>query len=356
MLSDEIVYGHPLLPFINPFVRNTLRKVFAFRHRVTAEEVHRQLGPSTGLSGKPVIVTGATGLIGSRIVQILREQGVDVIAFARDVKGARKRLGEDVSCVFWDFTRPDEGDWRDYLSEADGVIHLAGTPLFQKRWNAAFKREMEESRVLGTRQLVDAIVQSRSRPRAFVSASALGFYGTDVDRVVDEDAQPANDLLAQLCVNWEREASRLDAEGVRSVLMRVGIVLTTESGALKELLPLFRLGVGGVMGNPDPHINWIHVEDIARMFIMALENEQMSGPYNAAGPNPVTNGDFARGIARALGRPALLRFPVSLVKVIIGEAGEYASGGPRVKVDRIRDAGYRFFFEELGGALNHLLR
>ena len=161
----------------------------------------------------------------------------------------------------------------------------------------------------------------------------------------------ADDLLARICVNWENEARKLDAHGVRTVQLRIGIVLSKKSGALKELLPLFRIGIGGTMGDPHYYINWIHLEDCARMFTMALGNQTMCGPYNAAGPSPVTNAEFARGIARVLGRPALMRFPVPVLKIIIGEAGEYASGGPPVQVEKIQGAGYRFFFSDLDQAL-----
>ncbi len=127
--------------------------------------------------------------------------------------------------------------------------------------------------------------------------------------------------------------------------------MSKESGALKELLPLFRIGVGGTMGDPHHYINWIHLEDVARMFTMALGNQQMRGPYNVAGPSPVTNAEFGRAIARALGRPAWMRYPVPVLKIIIGEAGDYASGGPRVRVEKIEGAGYRFFFSDLDEAL-----
>jgi len=351
MLTEEIVYGHPLLPFVSPFVRLRLGKLFEYRFRVTAREVHQKRASGGAQAGERVVVTGASGLIGKRIVQILLEKGSRVIALARNVEKARKLLGDRVTCVHWDFSTPDEGDWRRHLCEADGVIHLAGTPLFERRWNAAFKREIEESRVLGTRQLADAIIASEKKPRVFISASALGYYGADPDSVVDETTSPADDLLARICVNWENEARKLEAHGVRTVQMRIGIVLSKQSGALKELLPLFRIGIGGTMGDPRFHINWIHLEDVARMFTMALENQEMRGSYNAAGPSPVTNAEFARGIARVLGRPALMRYPVPLLKIIIGEAGEYASGGPRVRVAKIQDVGYRFFFSDLDQAL-----
>jgi uncharacterized protein (TIGR01777 family) len=355
MLNDEIVYSHPLLPLFDPFVKHRLRKLFDYRHRITTREVHGARAMQEATGGPRIVVTGATGLIGGRLVEILREKGVHVIAFVRDVERTRRLLGDEVTCVRWDFHRPKEGDWKRHLAEADGVAHLAGTPLFERRWSTAFKREMEESRTLGTRQLVDGIIESGRRPRVFVSASALGYYGIAADRVVDEDSAPADDLLARICMNWEREARRLDEHGVRTVQMRIGIVLSTESGALKEVLPLFRLGVGATMGDPHPYINWIHVEDVARMFAMALANGEVTGPIIAAAPNPVTNREFAKAIARVLGRPALLRLPVPVLKLVIGEAGEYASGGPRASVNRVQDAGYRFFFSDLDRALDNLL-
>ncbi len=355
MLIDEISYAHPLLPAFNPFVRHRLGKLFEYRHLATSREVHMRPESRKETERKNVVVTGATGLIGKRIVQILLEKGIHVVAFVRSVDRASKLLGDDVTCVHWDFNSPEDGDWKSHLVEADGVIHLAGTPLFKKRWNPAFKQEMEKSRTLGTRQLVDAIVASDKKPSVFVSASALGYYGTESDRVVDENSEPADDLLARICVNWESEAEKLVDHDVRAVQMRIGIVLSTESGALKELLPLFKLGMGGTMGDPNPFINWIHIEDVARMFTTALFNDEMRGPYNAAGPNPVTNADFARAIARKLKRPALMRFPTPVLKAIIGESGEYASGGPKARVSRIQDAGYRFFFNDLEEALGNLL-
>jgi uncharacterized protein (TIGR01777 family) len=355
MLSDEIVYSHPLLPLLNPFVRYRLQRLFEYRHLATAREVHSARGRRADAPGRGVVITGATGLIGRRIARILVEGGSRVIALARNVEKAQKQLGNQVSCVHWDLSEPEEGGWKRCLSEADGVIHLAGTPLFKQRWTDAFKRDMEQSRVLGTRQLVDAIIASEQKPRAFISASALGYYGIDPDEIVDEEAPPAADLLARICVNWENEARRLDAHGVRTVQMRIGIVLSTESGALKELLPLFWMGMGGTMGDPRPHINWVHIEDVARMFSMALKNEKMRGPCNAVAPNPVSNRSFAKAIARALKRPALLRLPVPVLRIILGEAGQYASGGPRALGDKIQNSGYRFFFSDLDQALSNLL-
>jgi uncharacterized protein (TIGR01777 family) len=355
MLEDEITYAHPLLPAFDLFVRHRLKGLFEYRHRVTSREVHMNTKSKSKMEGEKIAVTGATGLIGKRIVEILAEKGAHVVAFVRDEKKARNILGDNVECIHWDFTRPDLGDWKRALAEADAAIHLAGTPLFKQRWTPAFKKDMEESRVLGTRMLVDAIRASERKPECFVSASAMGIYGMDPSAVVDENSKPADDLLARICVNWESEAKELDDVGVRNVQVRVGIVLSTESGALKEMLPLFRTGLGGTMGSPNHYINWIHIEDVARIFVMAVENDEMSGPYNAVAPNPVKNSEFAKAVARALKRPSLMKFPTAMLKIIIGEAGQYASGGPRAKADKILNAGYRFFFEDIDKALTNLV-
>jgi len=355
LLSDRIEIGHPLLFAFNPFVARHLKKIFEFRHRLIGQALGA-LPTSGRATGRSVIVTGATGLIGSRVVRILLEQGAQVIVFARNVEAARRRFGEQVNYATWDFDRPSEDSWRKFVPRADALLHLAGTPLFARRWSRAFKRKMEQSRILGTRRLVEAVSESQPRPRVFVSASAVGIYGLDTRLTADEETPAADDLLARICVGWEGEARKVAAVGVRDVQVRTGIVLSKHAGALKSMLPLFRLGLGGWLGHPDGWINWVHLEDIARIFVMALFCESMQGPYNAAAPEPVSMRQFAAGLARVLRRPYFMRYPTSLLKPFIGQAADYASGGARADCRRIQQAGYRFFFEQLDAALENSLR
>ncbi|MFH1999430.1 MAG: TIGR01777 family oxidoreductase [Planctomycetota bacterium] len=355
LLQDRIDFAHPLLFLFRPFVHHRLKSMFAFRHGKTAEEVHGKAKKTQGHAGTRVIVTGATGLIGKRITRILRDKGVSVTAFVRDVEKAHTKLGHDVECVHWDFHKPHEGTWKERIQGADAIIHLAGTPLFKQRWTPAFKEEMEQSRVLGTRQLVEAVKAADHKPRAFVSASAVGIYGTDPDRTVDENTGFGDDLLARICIHWENEACKLNSGGIRSAQIRIGIVLSTESGAIKEMLPLFRAGMGGIMGYPHHWINWIHLEDMARIFVMAAFNEEMHGPFNAVAPAPVQMRTFSQIFARTLRRPCLMRYPVPILKMIIGEAGEYSSGGPRADCGKLEKTGYSFFFTEIGAALTNIL-
>ena len=355
MLSDSIEYAHPLLFLFNPFVSQRLKKLFQYRHQITREEMMNLSAAQSEVKDARIIVTGATGLIGKRIVQILQEKGVRPIVFVRNPERAQKALGSDVTLAKWDFSKPGKGDWQEQLANADGVIHLAGTPLFKQRWTSAFKEEMEKSRTESTTQLVDVIQSAPKKPKAFVSASAVGIYGTDPSIEVDENSGYGDDLLSRICINWEAASKKLETEGVRVVSMRIGVVLSKEAGALRELLLPFYAGLGGTMGAPHHFMNWIHLEDIARMFVMAVFNEEMSGPYNGVAPNPVYNKDFGKTLARVLKRPAFMKYPVSLLKLMIGEAGEYASGGPRVSSNRIQQAGYRFFFENLEDALKNSL-
>jgi uncharacterized protein (TIGR01777 family) len=355
-LEDRIEFSHPLLFLFAPFVKHRLQSMFEHRHRVTGEEIGKTLRARGGDVPQRVAITGATGLIGRRLVQVLLERGVAVTALVRDSERAQELLGDQVTYARWDFTRPDEGDWRAALAGADSVIHLAGTPLFSQRWTDDFKREMERSRVESTAQLVEAIAGLDRKPGSFVSASALGIYGTNPTRIVSEETLPADDLLARICVNWENEARRLDEVGVRTVQARIGIVLSTESGALKEMLPIFKLGIGGPMGHAHHWINWIHLEDVVHILALAAFNTAARGPINLVAPGPVTMRGFAKAIGRVLRRPVLMRYPAGLMKLIIGEAGEYSSGGPRALGDKITGLGYRFFFDELESALANLLR
>jgi uncharacterized protein (TIGR01777 family) len=355
MLSDQIEYSHPLLPSFNIFVQQRLRKIFEYRHDVTCQELESSSRKSSEIWPEKVIITGATGLIGGRITEILLEKGVGVIAFVRDREKARKMFGDKVTYAEWDFKAPERGDWKEYIGQAGAVIHLAGTPLFKQRWTPAFKREMEESRTQGTRQLVQAIQASQHRPESFISASAVGIYGGDPDLTAGEETPAADDLLARICVGWEEEARQLDNDGVRTLQMRIGIVLSSISGAVKELLPVFWTGMGGVMGRPEPWINWIHLEDVARIFVMALANREMQGPYNISAPNPVRNQEFCKTLARVLGRPSLMQYPVPVVKLMIGEAGEYSSGGARAVADRVLSSGYTYFYDKLEPAIRNVL-
>ena len=352
MLRDWIRISHPLLFLPLPLIRRQLRELFAYRHRITAQTLAAEMaaGPMAGLR---VAVTGATGLIGRRLCELLQEQGCHVIALVREPQ--RAQLEEGIEQVRWDFDDPGQGDWRAALERADALVHLAGTPLFAQRWTPEFKLRMERSRVEGTRQLVQAMAAAQRRPRVFVSASAIGFYGQDAGGLCDERAPPGQDLLARICLGWEDEARAAERLGVRCVQLRIGIVLSEASGALKEMLPLFRLGLGAVLGRPEPWINWVHLEDVVRVCTMALLDEGLQGPLNVVAPHPVSNAVFARTLGQVLGRPCLLRAPVWALKFGIGEAAEYASGGPRVLADEVRGRGYRFFFDDLEGAYQSLL-
>lgn len=191
------------------------------------------------------------------------------------------------------------------------------------------KKDLRESRVQSTLQLVKAL---KGRPlRAFVSASAAGFYGRDPEFKVNEESGPGSDFLARICVDWDAATAALQGAGVRVAAVRTGIALSPRGGALKEMLPLFRMGLGGTLGDPKPWINWIHLDDLVTVFLRALDDETLQGPINGVAPNPVRNGDFSRAVAKALGRPHALRYPTALLRLGIGEAADFMAGGARVR-------------------------
>ncbi|MBT3220281.1 MAG: TIGR01777 family protein [Proteobacteria bacterium] len=356
LLRDEVSYSHPLLFAGNFAVSWPLTRLFNERHQITkrAIEASIQQRPSK-TPARSIAITGGTGIIGKRITEILLEKGENVTLLVRNQQAARRLFQDRVEYAQWDFQSPEEGNWREAIASSDHVIHLAGTPLFNHRWTPSFKVAMKKSRTESTRQIVDAMRKLEGRPKSLISASAVGIYGTDPKRLVNEESHAGDDLLADICRAWEDEAGKAEELGVRTVQMRIGIVIDTESGALKEMLPLFKVGLGGVLGKPDHWINWVHVEDVARMFVMALDNDQMRGPINAVSPHPVTNKTFATTVAQVLRRPCLMRYPTFLLKLGLGESAEYVSGGPRASAQSTKNLGYTFFFDELEPTLRHLL-
>jgi len=303
---------------------------------------------------KKIIVTGATGLIGRKLVASLIEKKFEVIILSRDVRKAKSMFPDVKDFVEWDYQKPDE--WKSRLENADAIIHLAGVNLFEKRWNEKFKSQILESRELSTRKLVDAIRSTVKKPDVFISASGIGIYGNGSDEILDEQSTIGNDFLADVCKVWEDESQKVEAFGVRSVQIRTGLVLSNEDGALKQMLPAFKMFFGGPLGNGKQWSSWLHIDDIVAIYLHALENVSISGPINAVSPNPITMNEFAKALGKVLNRPSLFSVPKFMLKIIIGEGAEVVTGSQKVIPDKLIKNGYKFKFTKLEDALNDLLK
>jgi uncharacterized protein len=299
-----------------------------------------------------VLVTGASGFLGSALCKALLVRDDEVVGLSRDPQSARGAQPA-VTWHRWDPTaeRPPEGA----LEGVDGVVNLIGEPIDQ-RWTEEAKRRIRDSRVRATKNLVDAISATEPRPATLVSQSAVGYYGDRGEAVVDESTGPGSSFDAEVCMAWEAAAREAERVGVRVVMLRSGLVLDPEHGLLGQLLVPFRLGVGGPVAGGRQYMPWIHREDEVRLLLWALDNREASETYNATAPNPVTNREFSKTLGRVLGRPALVPVPKLALKVRFGdELGEVASGGQRVVPRRALDAGFEFAHPDLEAALRDLL-
>jgi uncharacterized protein (TIGR01777 family) len=236
----------------------------------------------------------------------------------------------------------------------DAVIHLAGEPVAQ-RWNAEVKKRIRDSRVQGTRHLVDAIGRVAHRPKVLVCASAIGYYCNRGDEVLTEDSGVGSGFLAETCQAWENEAGRATIFGLRVIKLRIGFVLGRNGGALARMIPAFRAFAGGKLGSGKQWMPWIHLDDVAGLFVHAVENE-VEGVWNATSPNPVTNAVFTRELAHAVGRPALLPVPGLALKLAFGEVGQHMLDSARVVPRAAMAAGYQFRFPDLDAALRDILK
>ena len=295
-----------------------------------------------------VTVTGATGLIGRRLVGELTDRGDEVTVLTRSPARAREAL-PGTTPVEWD---PDSGPApAEALDGRDAVIHLAGEPVAQ-RWNDDAKRRILDSREAGTRNLVAGMRAAAQPPGVLVSASGVGYYGPRGDERLDEDAPAGNDFLARVCVAWEREAQ--SHEG-RVVCVRTGIVLDKGGGALAKMLPFFKLGGGGPVAGGRQYMSWIHVDDLIAMYLAALDGDAWTGAVNATAPTPVTNKEFSKALGHALHRPAVAPVPGFAVRALYGEMADIVIHGQRVVPERPRVLGFRFAHPELGEALESAL-
>jgi len=290
-----------------------------------------------------VALTGATGFLGSRVRAALAAQGHELrLVSRRAARGYHQWPGYDAPF-------PSEA-----VSGADAVIHLAGENVAQ-RWTEAARRRIRDSRVTGTRRLVDAIQAAAPRLAVLVCASATGYYGDRGEEVLDEASAPGQGFLAETCIEWEREAARAEESGVRVVRLRFGMVLGREGGALAKMLPVFRLCLGGRLGGGQQWMPWIHVEDAVRLILWTLEEQRSSGPLNAVAPAPVRNQDFTRVLEGVLGRPALFAVPAWALRLALGDAAEIVLSSQRVMPRAALNAGFRFHYPHVADALKALL-
>jgi uncharacterized protein (TIGR01777 family) len=295
-----------------------------------------------------VTVTGATGLLGPRLVKALRERGDQVTVLSRNPQTARETLG-DVRALGWDLLR--EPAPAQALEGADAIVHLAGENVAQ-RWSESARRAIRESRVTGTRNLVDGLrAAGEQRPAVLVSGSAVGYYGAHGEEPLDEEAAPGEDFLAQVCVQWEREAQRAGELGLRAVQLRTGVVLDRAGGALAKMLPVFRAGVGGPVAGGRQFVSWVHPDDVLGIALAAIADERLEGPVNATAPEPVSNRELSRALARTLHRPALAPVPGLALRILYGEMARVVTTGARVLPAKALMAGYEFRYPHVQEAL-----
>jgi uncharacterized protein len=299
---------------------------------------------------KNILITGATGLVGSRLTELLLQEGYRVSHVGRT-----KRTGKVPSYVWSiDTGTIDKGAFQD----VDTIIHLAGAGVADKRWTAARKKEILDSRIKSTRLLFETLKKEPHRVKSFISASAIGFYGfTTGEEVFTEDSKPGTDFLAQVTRQWEEEVDAISSLGIRVVKMRIGIVLSDKGGALPAMGKPVRFGVGASLGSGKQYLSWIHLDDLCAMFRKAVEDETMKGAYNAVAPKWITNEEMTKSIAGALKRPLWLpSVPAFLMKMIIGEMAVIVVNGSKVSSGKIQEAGFRFQYTEPAAALSDLLK
>lgn len=295
-----------------------------------------------------VLITGATGLIGTALQKSFSEKGYDVLLASRSEP-------KDERYVQWDaqsgFSEPGR------LEGVDAVVHLAGESVSGLRWTDEKKKAIRDSRVLGTRSVVDAISKLKDRPKVFVSASAIGFYGERGDEELTESSAAGDSFLADVSKEWEAESRRAEDAGVRTVLLRTGIVLSKDGGALGTMLLPFKLGVGGVVGSGKQWMSWISLDDHVEAINFAIENENLRGAVNAVSPNPVTNEEFTKTLGDVLYRPTFLPLPEFAVSMILGEMGDaLLLASTRVLPKRLIDAGFDFKYPSLKAAIEHAVK
>jgi len=301
------------------------------------------------IMNKLILVTGATGMIGSKLTKKLSELGYSVGSISRNPNKSKSQLPW---CQFHiDYNKPDE--LKDYISKSYGVINLAGASIADKKWTPEYKKEILDSRINSTKMIVDAINLSPNKPKVLINGSAIGIYGNTADKEIDEKSPTGNGFLAEVTVRWENEAKRLNSN-VRLVLARTGVVLDENGGALEKMIMPFKFFVGGPIGSGRQWLSWIHIDDLVNLFIWSIENP-ISGPINFTAPNPVIMSEFAKELGKVMSRPSIFPVPEFVLKLILGESSAMVTNSNKVIPKVALENNFKFTYINLNSALKSIL-
>ncbi len=303
-----------------------------------------------------VLITGGTGLIGRSLARALTQQGYRVIILSRSIAG--KQAEKNISYALWDIKK----QYIDVeaLQQADHIVHLAGIGVMDKKWTEAYKKEIMDSRIESSKLIIDALKNNINSVKAIVSTSAIGWYGPDADPVkefVETDAA-ADNFLGETCKLWEESIEPANVLGKRLVKLRIGIVLSTDGGAFREFKKPVQFGVAAILGSGKQIVSWIHIDDLCRLFIYAIENENINGCYNAVAPQPVNNKTLLLGLAKAMKGKFYIpvHVPAFIIKLMLGQRSIEVLKSATVGCKKIMDAGFRFEYDTIETALNHLVK
>lgn len=303
-----------------------------------------------------VAIAGATGFVGSRLVERLHSEGHQVLVLARDSERARRVFPASAypNLEIVGYTPAESGDWLHSIAGCDAVVNLAGVPIAEERWTAARQQAILDSRKLTTAKLVEAIALANPKPSVFVSASAIGFYGTSETAEFEENSQGGDDFLATVCKEWESAAQPVKNAGTRLVILRLGIVLGM-GGALAKMVPAFRLFAGGPIGTGKQWFSWIHRDDVVNLILYALQNPQVEGVLNATAPNPVRMNELCETLGEILKRPSWLPVPSFALELLLGDGAKVVLEGQQVLPKRTLVSGFKYEYPTLKLALEEIL-
>lgn len=350
-LSDRMEFRLPFGPLGaigRSFVLQKLQRVFDYRHRLMAADMAALLAVPPGVGSMRILVVGSTGLVGSTLVPLLTTNGHTVVSLTRG------KSVPGMSAIHWN---PETGELDPAALEGfDAVIHLAGENIAGRRWSNEQKIRIRDSRVVSTTLLTRVLSNLKQKPKVFLCASAIGYYGNRGDEVCTEESAPGKDFLADVCRDWEKATAPATAAGIRVVNMRIGVVLSPAGGALKKMLTPFKLGLGGVLGSGKQYMSCVAIDDVVGAIHHCLTHEELDGPVNLVAPDPITNYEFTKTMGRVLNRPTIFPAPAFVLKIAIGEmADALLLSSTRVAPKELVKSGYQFRCPTVESALRHVL-